>query len=782
MPHTLLTIDVWDTALRRRCHPDEVKLFTARALFLRFNRWLRPRYPDPLALLHLRQRCEHDIGRERLAAGADNEYHLDEVIERWTREALADPPPALLAAADAELRDIELEQEHQVTYADPGFEPFLRSLPAEQVVALSDFYIPADELRRLLRSKSPGLPLHDTLVSCDVSLNKRSGRLFSYAHQRFRIQPSQHLHVGDHAHADDRVPTALGIRAIHYVNPPEEAARAAHHERWAARHAGPAALRPRLLWDPNHSATPPGELSPDQREVFAAGVRAAPLFVGLVLRAIEEAIKHAVPTVHYFTREGAFFHRVHRALADAAPARSLLGVPLPQPSLLEVSRLSTFAASISAVTPEEFMRLWNLFSTQSMAGLLASLGIPAFVAAPLLDSHRLPPQEPVLYPWADARVRSLFADRRFVRLVERHRDARRASLLHYLATKGIHDDGRPKVLVDIGWRGTIQDNLARVLGSSPLIGIYLGMHRLLNVQPPNVVKTAYAADVGADPHRCGPVLEHVQPLEMLCNSPEGSVVGYQPGPTPGSVLAARAPDPQESASFIRCARFFQDGVVAAVPRLACPIRDFALSAQELCPLAFEALREIIADPPLSAAKTFFDLNHNETFGLGRFVEMHHTPPRSLARRAAKDPAARDELDRQASQSLWPCAYYRLHGLEPHRARYARAKLGARPQTDPHTTDPATAAEALRSIESSWAWRLLQSLKHRWPYRAIARARFGPDWDAGPPADDPVQRLTWIRNSRTFRFLQTLSPSTGVPANSHGNHAPGIADPTGPVRP
>ena len=31
----LVTFDIWDTLLRRRCHPDEVKLFTCRAALLR---------------------------------------------------------------------------------------------------------------------------------------------------------------------------------------------------------------------------------------------------------------------------------------------------------------------------------------------------------------------------------------------------------------------------------------------------------------------------------------------------------------------------------------------------------------------------------------------------------------------------------------------------------------------------------------------------------------------------------------------------------------------------
>ncbi len=51
MATTLISIDVWDTLLRRRCHPDEVKLHTARVLSLRHARRVRPWYSTPWAVL-----------------------------------------------------------------------------------------------------------------------------------------------------------------------------------------------------------------------------------------------------------------------------------------------------------------------------------------------------------------------------------------------------------------------------------------------------------------------------------------------------------------------------------------------------------------------------------------------------------------------------------------------------------------------------------------------------------------------------------------------------------
>ncbi len=759
MPHSLLTIDVWDTVLRRRCHPDEVKLFAARALWLRFNSWVRPEFAGPTPLLHLRQRCEHEIGLLRVVSGSDDEYRLDEVIERWVRSALVGVDAAGIASIVGTLREIELEQEHAVTYADCELPRLLDTIEADQVVALSDFYLPSDDLRALLSSKAPGLAFSDVLVSCDVSLNKRSGRLFSHAHERFRLQPDQHVHVGDNAHSDVEMPRALGVRAIHYFDPPEEAARGLHRERWNARQTDLGTMWPTLACELAHAVQMPPELTPDQSEIFIAGVRAAPLFVGLVLRAIEEAIKRSVPVVHYFTREGVFYERIHRALAAAAPGSSLVGTPIPGSALLEVSRLATFAASIQSVTTQEFMRLWNLYSTQPMKSMLSSLDIPEFQARPLLQLHGLDADSPVQYPWADPRVQALFADRRFVRLVERKRDRHRADLKTYLASRGFVDDARPKVVVDIGWRGTIQDNLAWVFPSCTIHGVYLGMHATLNAQPPNVTKIAYAADSRVDPLKYGNVIKYEVPFEMTSNSPEGSVIGYgpdtTPGAAPGSMAAIRDHNPEESAAYDRCAKYFQDGVVAAVPLLARWIRDYAVSAQDLHPIALNSMRTLVADPPMPMVRAYFDLKHNETFGLGGFVEMTSHSPKWLAKAVNTDPIARAEMDRLEHESRWPCALYRFNGLEEMRAEYARTTLGARPLVDYQATDPAAAAFALQHMEKSGSWKLVRRIKRSWPMRALARLRFGKDWDAGPSVEDPVARLRWITGGRTFRVIQAI---------------------------
>ncbi|GMV27098.1 MAG: hypothetical protein AMXMBFR58_31290 [Phycisphaerae bacterium] len=751
MAHALFTIDVWDTILRRDCHPDEVKLYVARALLLAYRSRIQPRFPDAAALLRARQQCEHDIGRSSVELGMDDEYRLDDVLERWI-ESVFDGSTAVEVRRVARwARDVELTQEDAVTRADAGIRSVLDASNGARRVALSDFYLPGPDLRRLIETKAPGLQLDDVVVSCDVGLNKRSGRLYGYIQDSTRVVPSQHTHIGDHEHVDVARPASMGVNVVHYLPRDEDSARTVHKQRWAMR-SEPWTLDGALRSEIARDVRPPAGATCDQKEMFCFGARCAPLFVGLVLRAMEEAITVGARRVHYFTREGVFFQRVHDAIADAAPGTSLLGVPLPISELLEVSRLATFCASVQEVTTREFMRVWNLYSTQSIGNLLATLDIPEFSLRPLLEFHGIDPAVPVQYPWADPRVQALFADRRFSGTVERAARGKRALLVQYLASRGFHDDGSPKVIVDIGWRGTIQDNLAYVFPGSAVTGVYLGMQQLINVQPPNVRKIAYACDVAACQATYGPLLEHVQPLEFLTNSPDGSVRGYTV--TGEGVVADRLEEHGESAVWELASRHFQRGVLAAVPTLVRWIRQYAFSSAELHPFALRSVRDIIAAPPIGLARAFFRLRHNEVFGLGEFVDMSQMAPGDLAERSRTDQEAHAAFWKLVGNSKWPCAYLRAHGLEAERAILARTRYGHVPLVDPWTTDPHHAAWSLAQIEGSRSYRLIEKVKNSLPFRVINRLRYGPAWRL-PDRSDPVARLSAVAASRTFRAVRSL---------------------------
>lgn len=663
----LLTVDVWDTLLRRRCHPDEIKLFTARCLWLRLDARLRPELDSPWRVFRLRRSCEDELARRSRAAGFDDEYRIEDVLEAWLAAAVSGPLGAEESAClKAELLEAEIAQERAMAYADTGVDAVLAALPGGPPVAVSDFYLGAAHLERVLAHVRPGLRLRALIVSCDERVNKRSGRLFGLLHRRFGAAPAAHVHVGDDPHSDVAVPRRLGATAVQH-RAREADRRRAQLGRMFARRAETIAPYVRALLADLAAAAPPADLPGGApAALYRLGRRFGLVFYAFALYCVERALRCGAERVYYFAREGVFLRELHEGIRSAAP----LGVPVPPADVLEVSRLATFLPSLRELSAAELMRVWNLYSTQSAEALCATLGIGRVECAACCARHGIVPDEPIRNPWQDARVQALLADAEMRRHWDEARQRSRRLLLAYLAQHGITPGQRKVFVVDIGWRGTIQDNLAHLLPNVRFEGAYFALKKLLNEQPPNVQKHVFGPDENRGDPDAALTIHHVPPLEMLTNGPGGSVRGYTQGPE--GVVAVREADAGEDAVFAACTRHFQRGALDAAGAISARVQAHALTAQELRPHAVRLLHELVCCPPRELARAYFSLRHDERFGAGRRLEPRRPFPYGLAIGGLFSRRRRGELVRMLDETGWPQGFLCWHGLRPLCRIYNRA--------------------------------------------------------------------------------------------------------------
>jgi len=659
---------VWDTLLRRRCHPDEVKLFTAREIFLRYRRFLRPAVTNPWSIFDLRCECELEVGQQRVQRGEDDEYRIDEVFTRLAQR-LFDTPPRNVDSLVREWIDLEWEHEACVSYPDRHAAHVLSATSNARLVLLSDFYMPGERLGRLVRRIQPRLQVSHVVVSCDVGFNKRSGRLFVQLQQMLKVEPQTHIHVGDNPFSDVEIPRRLGVRALRYENPAEERRRSRLEQRFSTRRSAFDAYWHELMarLEERIRSNSAGGRRGVAARLYRHGLHFAPLYWGFTLFAIEHALQQDVNRVYYFTREGETFFKLHERVVRDNP----FGGPLPEPRIIEVSRLATFLPSLRELSPQELMRIWNLYSTQSLGALLRTLDLPVEDFADALRRQGLDAETPIQYPWQHGSVRRFLTDPRIQQRILRERDARRKRLLRYLAQQGIEATTHRIVIADIGWRGTIQDNLAWLLPQTQIVGCYFGLLPLLNEQPPNVLKHAFGPDTRRDPPSISRLLDFVTPLEMLAGPPAGSTVGYHE--QNGQVVAIREENPAERMVYERCVCHFQAGVFDAGPIVLDWFRTNAVTTAEMRPHCIELLRELVCLPPRAIARTYFRLVHNETFGVGRYVGRRRRFPWLHAGLGVLSRRWRAQFLQRLEQSTWPQALLKVYYLDPLCWRYNRAR-------------------------------------------------------------------------------------------------------------
>lgn len=73
-------------------------------------------------------------------------------------------------------------------------------------------------------------------------------------------------------------------------------------------------------------------------------------------------------------------------------------------------------------------------------------------------------------------------------------------------------------------------------------------------------------------------------------------------------------------------------------------------------------------------------------------------------------------------------------------------------------DDASVLEEIERLERSRLWRLVQRAKRNAVYRALARLRWGPEWDAADPREDPRARFSRIKSSNAYRLIQAVKAS------------------------
>ncbi|MBP3899222.1 hypothetical protein J6D24_00220 [Candidatus Saccharibacteria bacterium] len=308
----------------------------------------------------------------------------------------------------------------------------------------------------------------------------------------------------------------------------------------------------------------------------------------------ERCQKEKIKKVYFFTREGEFFKELFDLVNDGDI----------KADVLEVSRLATLCPSIRAVTTDECMRFWNQYSTQSMRAFCTTMALEASELAPLFSKYHISLSEEIIYPWQDSRIKALFNDQEFVSYVESQISKKQKTILEYFAAHGLKNTKEKIAIVDIGWRGTIQDNVCYLLDKTHIIGYYFGLENFLNVQPENSEKYGFINRFKG----CQKIINKVTPLEMICNSPNGSTVGYTSDP---EVSAIRKNDPKEDQSFYSCTKYIQQGIIQEIStNHSIPTDDLAV---------FNNVVDLVFEPNKYIAKTYFKLKHNEEFGTGDFA-------------------------------------------------------------------------------------------------------------------------------------------------------------------
>lgn len=641
-PTTHVLCDIFDTIILRRVHPEYVKKLVSLKLGDLFD------IPHQ-QLYILRAQLEEKICQRNAAAGYDLEFCYDKFLAEYF-DILSDYCGIQANTSLDQFIDLyktyELSIEKNVQFYDQAIVDWLRDVKQQgkKVILVSDFYMSATDIKALLAAKDLANIYDDIVVSSDQLITKRSGKLYHYLLEHHYISAANTtMMLGDNHAADYQMALAHQIRSVlldrsQIKNHYQQQANLANNKK-----------------DFNQAAE--GLIHTSGASVFPEFFITCYAFID---RLFKLCVRRNIKQLYFLSREGLLLKQLFDVYqAYYLKARPELAV---QSHYLLASRRSTAAASLKPLAQEKFETLFRQYADISLHDFSASYGFDLQRMQQISKKLDIDFYQIIRKLGRTTTFQSLLADTEFQQLYESHRIEQKQCFKQYLSQLG-YKAGDPLVVVDVGWKGTIQDNIYFALDeATPMLGTYIGMLGAGNAAVKNN-KTALLFDYKHLDYAFHIYNENRPLFEILLNAGHGSPKHYYYNSLLNKADAELVIEPQEQELFDHIIAPIQHSVSVGFENFLLLLDRYLFSRHELDPWLVKRHARMVYQPSNDEIKWFLARFHIENFGVfGKSLfDQKYTATSFKIRlknllRFLKRPRA------FLQDTLWPTLKFRQQGL------------------------------------------------------------------------------------------------------------------------
>nr|WP_319392822.1 HAD-IA family hydrolase [uncultured Desulfobacter sp.] len=452
----IISFDFFDTLVIRKTDPPEETIkITCEKI-------------SQMGLIHLsgkkifelRQKIEKELRQKSLNSGFDSEISIEDIYLEMIKKTG-------INLSEKQLLDIELSVELSLLFINPGIKSVLEQLKEKyRLIITSDTYYPLWMIRCFLKEVGLFDYFDKIYCSCDVKLNKGTGNLFKYILEHENVNSDRILHLGDNALSDYNVPRNLGIQSLLILNP------------WNLKRRAKLRLLNRYerregMWRACSFFNKLTINSPDTDKFVSWGKEVVgPLLVVFVHLFIKQVLHKNISQIHFLARDGFLLKKIYNTLSNG-----LYQGTLPHSTYLCVSRQSTFAPSIRKLDERIYKYAISGIKITTRNVLTRLKLSENDLITQLLENYNLSYDDPIDNDTARQKIKKLFNDNDFQTIVLKNSEQLRIVFRQYLEKHSFFNRNNNTALVDVGWLGTIQDNIEAMFSGTPdypeLRGYYL---------------------------------------------------------------------------------------------------------------------------------------------------------------------------------------------------------------------------------------------------------------------------------------------------------------------
>lgn len=367
---------------------------------------------------------------------------------------------------------------------------------------------------------------------------------------------------------------------------------------------------------------------------------------GLITFAIEEAILNKVSKVLYLSREGELLSTAHELLNKHL---SNYAIPEILPIHIPCSRSSMLLASYGPDRIKEALDEISLqYPRMTVKTFTSTMGLSTELSISVIESYKS--NQSTLQS-----TKSIYANlsevvrEQIKNEVAENRKKLKTLLSQLDLSKGDY------VVCDVGWRGSIQDSIERLIGKR-IQGTYLGVRRPLKAGVGNRNKKGLLFDEMRD-IPASSVFDFVGPIERAFTISDRQVAGYAEKPN-GSIVPTYSQNPEKISEWRIQANEEHFGKVfeaVSIKWLSCGF--FGIETKQAVEVV---LKDWQSKPNIYHCDLWFSEKHGEDFGAGENVHYVIQEPNNKWLGIA----GKKEVLRAMRLSAWPSGYIRWisHGI------------------------------------------------------------------------------------------------------------------------
>lgn len=432
----VIAIDFFDTIVHRKCDAEEILYMWAKRMAVELRYII-----DYEELYELRKNCEKRgknlFGKEEISYSQLMNLIFTHLEKIGYSEMEFDE---FCATSEC----IELEIEKEFILIDNEVENLIISLKQEgyRLIIISDFYCSEKMIHNILVKLNIENYFEKVYISSEIGKRKSTGNLYKYIIKKLNILPKEICMIGDNKKSDYQIPKELGMKSI--------------HRKWNQKKLD---INLKKIFEMYKKK------SQNEDNIFQSYVFELFLFFDSLYKKL---IRENVRQVLFCSREGQLLKKMFDSYQ-----KEMIGREKIITKYFYVSRKSTLCPSLNELKIEKFNIIFRQYEYIKIYDFLKLIGINDDEIDTVLKEIRVDRETKI---YRDSKILEYLKQNKFFqKIYEEKRKNQKIIFVQYIQELGIALKEKV-VLVDIGWKGTIQDNIINILdGLYEVDGYYLGL-------------------------------------------------------------------------------------------------------------------------------------------------------------------------------------------------------------------------------------------------------------------------------------------------------------------